>query len=134
MVLDTSLFNTQHYEVWIKGKWSNSRKGVVPSPTPWCSSYWKGSHCVILHYGWPTYIKSYLQTITIVSAVLTELSSIVSFWIRKYFYVTFLALENDLFRFFWLFEIPWSFISIKVYFLCDFLKKFLCVHGCLYMT
>ena len=21
-------------------KWSNPRKGVAPSPTPWCSSYW----------------------------------------------------------------------------------------------
>ena len=24
-------------------KWSNPGKGVAPSPTPWCSSYWKGS-------------------------------------------------------------------------------------------
>ena len=24
-------------------KWSNPRNGVVPSPTPWCNSYWKGS-------------------------------------------------------------------------------------------
>ena len=24
-------------------KWSNPRKGVTPSPTPRCSSYWKGS-------------------------------------------------------------------------------------------
>ena len=24
-------------------KWSNPGMGVVPSPTPWCSSYWKGS-------------------------------------------------------------------------------------------
>ena len=23
------LLNTQHYKVWIKGKWSNSGKGVV---------------------------------------------------------------------------------------------------------
>ena len=28
---DTSLFNTQHYKVWIKGKWGNPGKGVVPS-------------------------------------------------------------------------------------------------------
>ena len=28
-------------------KWSNPRKGVVPSPTPRCSSYWKGS---LLYY------------------------------------------------------------------------------------
>ena len=39
MVPDTSLLNTQQYKVYIKGKWSNSGKGVAPSPTPWCSSY-----------------------------------------------------------------------------------------------
>ena len=39
MVLGASLLNTQHYKAWIKIKWSNPGKGVVPSPTPWCSSY-----------------------------------------------------------------------------------------------
>ena len=34
MVLDGTLFNTQHYKV----KWSNLGKGVTPSPTPQCSS------------------------------------------------------------------------------------------------
>ena len=34
MVLDAFLLNTQHYKVHIKGKWSNPRKGVAPSPTP----------------------------------------------------------------------------------------------------
>ena len=29
-------------------KWSNPGKGVVPSPTPRCSSYWKGSLLVVL--------------------------------------------------------------------------------------
>ena len=43
MVLDASLLNTQHYKVQIKGKVEQSREGVVPSPTPWCSSYRKGS-------------------------------------------------------------------------------------------
>ena len=38
MVLDASSLNPQHYKVWLKGKWSNPRKGVVPSHTPWCSS------------------------------------------------------------------------------------------------
>ena len=43
MVFDTSLLNTQQYKVHIKVKWSNPGKGVVPSPTPRCSRYWKGS-------------------------------------------------------------------------------------------
>ena len=41
MVLDASLLSTQHYKVWIKGKVEQSRKGVAPSPTHWCSSYRK---------------------------------------------------------------------------------------------
>ena len=32
-------------------KWSHPGKGVVPSPTPRCSSYWKGSLLVTLNYG-----------------------------------------------------------------------------------
>ena len=39
MVLDAFLLSTLHYKVGIKGKWSNPKKGVVPSPTPLCSSY-----------------------------------------------------------------------------------------------
>ena len=32
-------------------KWSNPGKGVAPTPTPRCSSYWKGSLLVTLDYG-----------------------------------------------------------------------------------
>ena len=56
---DASLLNNQYYKVWIIGKWSNRRKWVTPSPTPPCSSYWKGSLRVSLDYGRPnlfTYI------------------------------------------------------------------------------
>ena len=51
MVLDASLLNTQHYKVRIKGKVEQSREGVAPSATPWCSSYRKGSPRVTLDYG-----------------------------------------------------------------------------------
>ena len=51
MVLDDSLLNTQHYKVRIKGKVEQSREGVAPSPTPWCSSSRKGSLRVTLDYG-----------------------------------------------------------------------------------
>ena len=34
-----------------RAKWSNLGKGVAPSPTPWCSSYWKGSLLTTLDYG-----------------------------------------------------------------------------------
>ena len=65
MVLDASLLNIQHYNVWIKGKWSNPRKGVVPSSTPWFSSYWKGSLQVTLDYNWLTYfIYIYIYILT----------------------------------------------------------------------
>ena len=61
MVLDASLLNTQHYKVRIKGKVEQSREGVAPSPTPWCSSYRKGSLRVTLVYGRQLYF--YLQRI-----------------------------------------------------------------------
>ena len=51
MVLDTSLFNTQQYKVLSRVKWNNQRKGVAPSPTPRCSSYWKLSLLFVLDYG-----------------------------------------------------------------------------------
>ena len=56
MVLDASLLSTQHYKVRIKGKVKQSRKGVAPSPTHWCSSYWKGSLRVTLDYGRQLYL------------------------------------------------------------------------------
>ena len=37
-------------------KWSNLGKGVVPSPTSQCSSYWKGSLQVALDYGHQLYL------------------------------------------------------------------------------
>ena len=56
MVLDNYLLNTQHYKVKIKDKWSNPEKGVVPSSTPQCSCYWKGSLWFALDYGRPIYL------------------------------------------------------------------------------
>ena len=56
MVLDASLLNTQHYKVRSRVKWSNPGKGVAPSPTPWCSSYRKGSLQGTLDYGRQLYL------------------------------------------------------------------------------
>ena len=36
-------------------KWVNPGKGVAPSPTPWCSSYWKWNLRVTLDYGCQLY-------------------------------------------------------------------------------
>ena len=57
MVLNGSLFNTQHYKVQIKGKWSNQEKGMAPSLIPQYSSYWKGSLHVVLNYSQPIYLS-----------------------------------------------------------------------------
>ena len=54
--IDTSLLNTQQYKVRIKGKVEQSRKWVVPYPTPQCRSYWKGSPLVVLNYGRQLYL------------------------------------------------------------------------------
>ena len=47
---------TKDYKAWIKDKWSNPGKGVVPSPTPQCISYWKRSLWVTPNHGQPTYL------------------------------------------------------------------------------
>ena len=41
----------QPYKVRIKSKVEQSMNGVVFFPTPWCSSYWKGSPRVTLNFG-----------------------------------------------------------------------------------
>ena len=43
MILDTSCLTLSNIRYVSMGKWSNPEKGVAPSPTPWCSSYRKGS-------------------------------------------------------------------------------------------
>ena len=48
--------NTQQYKVHIEGKWSNPGKGVAPSPTLWCCSYWKESLWVAFDYGHQLYL------------------------------------------------------------------------------
>ena len=43
IVLNTSLLYTKHYKVRVKGKVEQSSERSVPSHTPKCCSYWKGS-------------------------------------------------------------------------------------------
>ena len=71
MVLDASLLSTQHYKVRIKGKVEQSRKGVAPSPTHWCSSYRKGSLRVTLDYGRQLYFFIYNQVVLVAVSSLT---------------------------------------------------------------
>ena len=70
MVLDASLLNTQHYKVRIKGKVEQSREGVAPSPTPWCSSYRKGSLRVTLDYGRQLYFYIYICVCVCINLIL----------------------------------------------------------------
>ena len=61
MVLDVILLNTQRYEVRIEGKVEQSRERSSVPPTPWCSSYRKGSLRVTLDYGRQLYFyKKYI--------------------------------------------------------------------------
>ena len=68
MVLDTSLLNTQHYNVHIKGRVEQSREGVAPFPTPQCSSYWKESLRVIFDYS-----RHFTTTYTILYYIIISL-------------------------------------------------------------
>ena len=49
--------------------WSNLGEGVVPSPTPRCSSYWKGSLRVALDNGRQLYLLIYIYIYIWVSKV-----------------------------------------------------------------
>ena len=55
MVLDTSLLNIRQYKVRIKVKVEKSVERSSPSPTPRCSSNWKGSLLVAHDYGCQLY-------------------------------------------------------------------------------
>ena len=54
MVLDASSLYTQYYSVRIKHEYSNSGKGIAPSLSHRCSSYWKRSLQFTIVYGRPT--------------------------------------------------------------------------------
>ena len=60
MVLDTSLLILSNIRYVSRLKWSNPGKGVVPSPTSQCSSYWKGSLPVVLDYVCQLYFTIYI--------------------------------------------------------------------------
>ena len=72
MVLDASLLNTQHHKVRIKGKVEQSREGVAPSLTHWCSSYRKGSLRVTLDYGRQLYLLTYYFEAKVVAYFLLQ--------------------------------------------------------------
>ena len=87
MVLDASLLNTQHYKVRIKGKVEQSREGVAPSPTPWCSSYRKGSLRVTLDYGRQLYLLIYIYMCVCVCVCVCVYSFSLSLTIYIYIYM-----------------------------------------------
>ena len=58
MVFDTSLLRLSDIRYVSKVKGNNLGKGVAPSPTPWCSSYRKGSLLVTLDYGYQLYLPT----------------------------------------------------------------------------
>ena len=87
MWLDTTLFNSQHYKVLIKGYWINPGKGVAPSSTLRCSSYWKGSFRVTLEYSQPTcclYIYIYIY---IYMTMHIWMVADICLWVRIYIYI-----------------------------------------------
>ena len=58
MILDASLLNSQHYKIGIKGKVEQS------TPTPQCSSYWKGSLQIALDYDCQLYLYIHTHSLT----------------------------------------------------------------------
>ena len=62
-------------------KWSNPWKGVAPSPTPRCNSYWKGSFLVTLDYGRQLFLLNhYVQIKKVSFSVHAELINVSFCW------------------------------------------------------
>ena len=81
IVLDTSSLNTQQYKVHSRVKWSNPGKRVAPSPTPWCSSYWKGNLLVALDYGRQLYFTFKQSARDVISVFSFIIFLLVSFFL-----------------------------------------------------
>ena len=92
MVLDTSLLNTQQYKVHIKGKVEHSRESVAPSPTPWCSSYWKGSLLVALNHSRQLYF--YIYTYTEWAEIIGQSHGSHVYWDTLYIYIYWVSRNN----------------------------------------
>ena len=60
MVLDAFLLKLSITRYGSKVKRSNPGKGILPSSTPWCSSYRKESFRVTLNYDWQLNFTFYL--------------------------------------------------------------------------
>ena len=89
MVLDTSLLNTQRCKVLSRVKWSNRGNGVAPSPTPRCSSYWKGYLLVTLDYGHQLFfnrlISQWVECLLMVRKTWVQ-SQVESYqWLKKWY-------------------------------------------------
>ena len=56
MVLDAPCLTLSIIRYRSRVKWSNPGLGLVPSPTPWCSSYQKGSFQITLDYSCQLYL------------------------------------------------------------------------------
>ena len=71
-----------HLSLWYRSrvKWSNSGNGVAPSPTPWCSSYWKGSLWVTLDYVHQLYLLKWFEVFL---SNVNDLQTIIWFQVTK---------------------------------------------------
>ncbi len=86
MVLDTSLLNISNIRYVSRVKWSNPGKAVVPSPTPQCSSYWKGSLLVTLDYGHQLFFTLFKGISTYVNYLMSKPSLKQTFILYGFYY------------------------------------------------
>ena len=66
-------------------KWINPGKGVAPSPTPWCSSYQKGSLWVVLDYSRQLYLLYLLWRVEVIDRHLMHLNREILTGLRIFF-------------------------------------------------
>ena len=115
-------------------KWSNPRRGVAPSLTSRCSSYWKGSLRVALDYSRKKYIYVYIYAYRVRKKIYAGFSLVDFVLLGVLSSLTF-SLWNSVgvFFFFWLgitllfdyFPVPQMFIAFSFIFL-EFFSRYQC--------
>ena len=84
---------------WSRVKWSNPRNGVAPFPTPWCSSYQKGSRRVTHDSGCQLYLLIFIILYWAqykAFGTTSENESLNNYWPHEFMYLSLPPTRQDL--------------------------------------
>ena len=111
-------------------KWSNPGKGVAPSPTSRCTSYWNGSLPVALDYGRPIYftLLIYVSSFLLIFSFLFYINTHTHMYICNITHVVLFSFGRQFYR-----STLCIYIYIYIYIVCVRLSVCLCMCACVYI-